>query len=246
MIEVSDYSDSLVVKVFKDCLSVSDDEELTSYVTQWFDLERDLSEFYRLLEKTPETRHFSQEYHGLRLMGIVDLFEVLCWCAIGQQINLTFAHKIKTRLVHTLGDSVNHDQNTYYCFPEPEKIISADSSMLAEMQLSKQKISYLKNISEAFVSGALDKQKLLNQSSEQQLLQMQTIKGIGQWTSNYAAMKCLRNMNCIAYGDTGLSAALHKYFSTEKKPNIVTIDEIFRPFEGWKSYFNFYLWKSLG
>ncbi len=62
-------------------------------MVDWFDLERDLAGFYQLLNSHKQTKNFPKDYHGLRLMGIVDLFEALSWCVIGQQINLTFAHK---------------------------------------------------------------------------------------------------------------------------------------------------------
>lgn len=219
--------------------------EIEDYVSDWFDLHRDISDFYRLLEKLPQTREFTRSFSGLRLMGIVDLFEALCWCVIGQQINLTFAHKLKTRLVHESGESVHFEGRDYYCFPKPESILSMDESLLRGMQFSRQKISYLYNIAEAFISGKISKAQLLMENEKEQLRILTEVKGIGPWTANYASMKSLRNMNCITYGDTGLSAALHKNFNTEKKPDVDTINGIFENFIGWKSYFNHYLWKSL-
>jgi DNA-3-methyladenine glycosylase II len=133
----------------------------------------------------------------------------------------------------------------YYCFPSPHILNEVSQDELIKMQFSKQKINYIKNISKAFCDKKMNKQELMKSSSEKQLEQLQAIKGIGPWTANYVSMKSLRNMNCIAYGDTGLSAALHKHFNTEKKPNKLIVDQVFRPFAGWESYLNFYLWRSL-
>lgn len=223
----------------------ADNSEIQRYVTDWFDLDRDLSGFYDLLRLHPQTAQFPEHYHGLRLMGIVDLFEALCWCVIGQQINLTFAHKIKTRLVQRYGDCIDHKGSKLYCFPSPETILKADRDELVAMQFSKQKINYLYNISEAFCSGEINRDDLLNLPKSEQMDKLLAIKGIGPWTANYVSMKSLRDMTCIAYGDTGLSTALHTHFATVKKPDKVTIDKIFKPFAGWESYLNFYLWRSL-
>ena len=220
-------------------------DEIKSYVNDWFDLDRDLVGFYSLLKTHSQTMNFPDEYFGLRLMGIVDLFEALCWCVIGQQINLTFAHKIKTRLVHRYGDTKVVNGSTHYCFPTPKTLLDADREELVTMQFSKQKINYIYNISEAFCSGELNRNALLELDKPQQMEKLTAIKGIGPWTANYVSMKSLRDMTCIAYGDTGLSSALHKHFATEKKPDKATIDEIFKPFAGWESYLNFYLWRSL-
>lgn len=241
LIEVTADDTHLIIQ----CDGNVDEGEIKRYVSDWFDLDRDLSGFYDLLDLYPQTKSFPEAYYGLRLMGIVDLFEALCWCVIGQQINLTFAHKIKTRLVHRYGDKITKGKHTHFCFPTPQTIVKAKREELVAMQFSKQKINYLYNISEAFCSGQLNRDDLLSLNKSQQMAELLTIKGIGPWTANYVSMKSLRDMTCIAYGDTGLSSALHTHFNTDKKPDKTSIDNIFKPFSGWESYLNFYLWRSL-
>ncbi len=242
LINVSADESGLVVAY--NCQQANQDE-VVHCVTDWFDLNRGLSGFYALLKTHSQTKDFPNKYFGLRLIGIVDLFEALCWCVIGQQINLTFAHKIKTRLVHRYGDTKIVNGVIHYCFPTPQKLLNADREGLVAMQFSKQKINYIYNISEAFCSGELNRNELLKLTKPEQMDKLLAIKGIGPWTANYVSMKSLRDMTCIAYGDTGLSSALHAHFNTEKKPDKVTIDKIFKPFAGWESYLNFYLWRSL-
>jgi DNA-3-methyladenine glycosylase II len=245
LITVSSKDSMLVVEIEKEKISQSDKEEVQAYVIDWFDLNRDLKPFYQLLNKHKQTQKFTDDYFGLRLMGIVDLYEALCWCVIGQQINLTFAHKIKTRLVHKFGEKISNDGVDYYCFPKPEILQDIQRQELVDMQFSKQKINYVINISHAFCQGELHKQTLLKLTKEEQMSQLTAIKGIGPWTANYVCMKSLRDMTCITYGDTGLSSSLHTHFDTEKKPDKAIIDKIFKPFAGWESYLNFYLWRSL-
>ncbi len=241
LIEIQSDNENLIVNIKKESISNGDCAEIRAYVIDWFDLERDISSFYQLLAKHKQTQDFPKAYYGLRLMGIVDLFEALCWCVIGQQINLTFAHKIKTRLVHEFGEFMDG----CYCFPTPQKILNINRETLVDMQFSKQKINYINNISQAFCNNELNKNDLLLLRKDQQMQKLTAIKGIGPWTANYVSMKTLRDMTCIAYGDTGLSSSLHTHFETEKKPSKRTIDKIFQPFSGWESYFNFYLWRSL-
>ena len=245
LIKVSASNSSLLIDYHQTSNSEVNHQDIEHYLIDWFDLNRDISTFYEALRSNSITKLFPKKYFGLRLIGIVDLFEALCWCVIGQQINLTFAHKVKSRLVHRFGDFIENQGMKYYCFPTPDKIIQAKDEELAEMQFSRQKISYLKNIAEAFISHNISKEDLLKLSSKNQIKKLTEIKGVGPWTANYASMKCLRNMNCIAYGDTGLSSALLKHFGTDKKPSYEVIDEIFSEFKGWESYLNFYLWRSL-
>lgn len=244
LIQVSSNIQSITISVNRNVTDI-DAKEIKQYVEDWFDLQRDISEFYQLINSCPETHEFSRKYYGLRLMGIVDLFEALCWCVMGQQINLTFAHKMKSRLVHKYGDKMEYEGEVYFCFPTAESLIKAKRDDLISMQFSKQKITYIGNISQAYCSNKIDKIKLLKLSKQKQMEKLLEIKGVGPWTANYVSMKSLRNMSCIAYGDTGLSSSLHAIYKTDKKPSHETINEIFSPFAGWESYLNFYLWKSL-
>lgn len=244
-LEVSNDNQNIIITIQKEVISDQDCLESQAYVSDWFDLNRDIQPFYQLLNSQKETKGFPEKYHGLRLMGIVDLFESLCWCVMGQQINLTFAHKMKTRLVHKYGETNIVDDEIYYSFPTPESLFNVDREELVGMQFSKQKINYVINIAQAFCDHQLDKTNLLKLNKIDQMKNLTAIKGIGPWTANYVSMKCLRDMTCIAYGDTGLSSSLHRHFKTDKKPSYDVIDKIFKPYAGWESYLNFYLWRSL-
>jgi DNA-3-methyladenine glycosylase II len=80
---------------------------LTQYVQNWFDLNKDLTPFYQLLQKDSRLAHLPEQLHGLRIVGIPDVFEAICWSIIGQQINLTFAHKLKRRLIEHYTEPAN-------------------------------------------------------------------------------------------------------------------------------------------
>jgi DNA-3-methyladenine glycosylase II len=72
-------------------------------VSGWFDLERNMDPFYSLLRHDVRLFYMADAFAGLRIVGIPNLFEALCWSITGQQINLTFAYKLKRRLVETYG-----------------------------------------------------------------------------------------------------------------------------------------------
>ena len=114
------------------------------------------------------------------------------------------------------------------------------------MKFSRQKIDYLKNVSNAFVENQISKEILHNlKSKEERIKKLTEIKGIGVWSANYVLMKTIRDTSCITYGDSGLNKAIHTIFKTEKKPTKDEIDNVFKDFKNWESYLNFYLWKSL-
>lgn len=246
LIRISELENSLNVEIIKDQIDDSDIKYAEEFVMEWFDLERDIQPFYDLLTAHPLLSEFPAKYNGSRLIGIPDLFEALSWAIIGQQINLTFAYRIKRNLVETLGKSQIVDGITFYTFPSPEDILSTDRSVFVDLKFSRQKIDYILNVSQAFVDQKISKDILLNlQNKEARMEKLTSIKGIGIWTANYVLMKCIRDESCITYNDSGLNRALVNIFKTEKKPSKETVDHIFKDFPRWESYLNFYLWKSI-
>jgi DNA-3-methyladenine glycosylase II len=222
------------------------EEFIKNYLIGWLDLERDLTPFYRLLDKDKRLSYMSAAFRGLRLIGIVDLFEALCWSVIGQQINLTFAHKLKRRLVEKYGEKLAFEGQDYYLFPACEVLAGVTVAELREMQLSQSKANYLIGLASVCAKGELSREMILElpdlESRQKALI---ALKGIGIWTANYTLMKTLREPSCIPHGDTGLLTALANHAIIKERSETVKIERFFKKYRGWESYLVFYLWRSL-
>lgn len=219
---------------------------IKDFIYDWFDLGTDLTPFYQQLAAHKALSYMSRDFAGLRLIGIPDLFEAICWCIIGQQINLTFAYKTKRRLVEAYGTKIVYEGQDYYTFPSPEVLATADPVALRAMQFSGRKIEYLTGIARVFKEDKMSKALLLslpNATAQQQALT--AIRGIGIWTANYALMKTLRVPSSIPYGDAGLLNGLIAHQIIPDKKDLTAIDRFFERFKGWESYLVFYLWRSL-
>lgn len=221
-------------------------EQAEAFIVEWFDLDRELQPFYQLLSEHSLLPFMSREFFGLRLMGIPDLFEALCWCIIGQQINLAFAHRLKRKLVENYGTSINYYSRPYYFFPEPELLAGLNVRDLKALQFSRQKAEYVIGIAKEFAEGSLSKASLRNRVNRSQMLKrLIEIRGVGEWTANYVLMKSLKRMDCIPYGDSGLNNALSSILGLDKKPTRTEVETFFEPFAGWESYLVIYLWRTL-
>ncbi|OEK04108.1 DNA-3-methyladenine glycosylase family protein [Roseivirga misakiensis] len=216
------------------------------YVKEWFDLERDLAPFYSLLNKSDQLKPLAENYHGLRLIGIPSLFEALCWSVLGQQINLTFAFKLKRRLVEAYGESIVFKGHKLYHFPSPKALVNLDEEYLKTQQFSRGKVKYIKNVAESFLKDGLSKSTLLKipEFGERQML-LTNIKGIGVWSANYALMKTLHQPEAIPFGDTGLTQSLFNFGLIPDRKDEAAIIKFFKEMRGWEAYTVFYLWRSL-
>ncbi len=219
---------------------------IEAFVIEWFDLNNDLEPFYNALKKDKQLVYMYKDFYGLRLMGITDLFESLCWCIIGQQINLSFAYKLKRRLVERYGTKVEYEGSSFYIFPDYNILTHASTDELKEMQFSSAKASYLINIAKAFSEGKLSKnilKALPDIESRHKLLT--SFRGIGTWTANYVLMKTIRDPNSIPHGDAGLLKALLNHDIIEDKKDYKSIKLFFERYKNMESYIVIYLWRSL-
>ncbi|RJX39252.1 DNA-3-methyladenine glycosylase 2 family protein [Paenibacillus pinisoli] len=217
-----------------------------AYVREWFDLDRDLSPFYELASRDRLLQEPVQQFHGLRLMGIPDLFEALCWGIIGQQINLAFAYTLKRRLVEAYGVSVVAEGATHWLFPKPELIASLSVSDLEPMRMTVKKCEYLIGAAEAVASGALSKERVIGAGSLKEAEKLLTgMRGIGPWTAHYAIMRCLRLPDAFPIDDVGLHNAIKLQLGMDRKPTKPELVALSEGWSGWEAYATFYLWRLL-
>ncbi len=218
------------------------EETIQAYIRDWFDMDRDVRPFYSLLRKHPRVAYMAREFKGLRLVGIPDLFESLSWCIIGQQINLSFAHKVKRQLVAAYGGSVAG----HSLFPAPEVLAELKEPDYKALQFSRLKAEYMITLSKAFADGVISKVALLAlEDTEARMKALTSIRGIGAWTANYALMKSLRDTTRIPHGDVGLLKALVDHDLMADRKDQKAFLRFFAEFSGWESYMVFYLWRSL-
>jgi DNA-3-methyladenine glycosylase II len=223
-----------------------DTTRVVRYIREWFDLDNDLTPFYKLAKADPLLKIPLEKFYGLRLIGIPDLFEALCWGVLGQQINLAFAYTLKKQFVEKFGDSIEWNGKKYWIFPSFEQIAQLTPNDLADIKMTVKKSEYIIGIAQLMASGELSKQKLMKagnfKDAEKSLIK---IRGIGPWTANYVLMRCLRFPTAFPIDDVGLINAIKTLLNMDRKPTKEEILALSIPWANWESYATFYLWRVL-
>ncbi|WP_298712508.1 hypothetical protein [Chitinophaga sp.] len=219
---------------------------LRAYVEEWLAPQQDIRPFYAKLAKVPALAYMPGAFGGLRLIGIPDLFEALAWSIIGQQINLTFAYRLKRRMVERWGESYETGGEVYHIFPQPSVLAEADPAELRTMQFTGRKAEYITGVAQQFANGNISKSSLLALPGlEERRRALTDLRGIGIWSANYALMKSIRDATCIPHGDAGLLNALVSHQIISDKSDHPSMEKLYRRFKGWESYLVAYLWRSL-
>ncbi|MFD2627481.1 DNA-3-methyladenine glycosylase family protein [Oceanobacillus kapialis] len=217
-------------------------ELVADYVTKWFDLDRDITPFYRVALSDEHLKPLVERYSGLRIVGIPDLFEALVWAIAGQQINLRFAYTLKRRLVEHFGAKIEWEGEAYWLFPQPEDLADCTTETLRELQFSSRKAEYILGVAKMMRDGLLQQTELEKKNYQTLKKELRSIRGIGAWTADYVLMKSFRFQNAFPIADAGIHNALKQLLGW--KPTVEEIASIANNWAGWEAYATMYLWRS--
>lgn len=154
---------------------------------------------------------------GIRLPGTWDMFEAGIRAILGQQISVTTARNLVTRIVGTLGKPAGNKR----LFPSPQSIARSDIGFL-KMPASRRET--LRSLAQHYVDHETPN------DPEQWL----TLRGIGPWTVDYARLRGLSDPDIYLGGDLGVKKALEKSTGTFNP-------ELAAP---WRSYLTLQLWNQ--
>ena len=125
--------------------------------------------------------------------------------------------------------------------PDPAQYQKLENINLKNIGLSKQKISYISNVSLFFLS---DENKIqFETDSESDITQkLISIKGIGQWTIDMFMMFTLCKTDVLPVGDLGIKKAFMELYHLKEYPSISFMK---KKAENWQPYRTIaccYLW----
>jgi len=220
-------------------------EKIATYILEWFDLDNDLTPFYEMAKADPLLNMPARKFYGLRVIGIPDLFEALCWGVLGQQINLAFAYSLKRQFVESFGDSIEWNGKKYWVFPPYERIAQLTPTDLAAIKMTVKKSEYIIGIARLMACGELSKEQLMKMNFKEAEKSLIKIRGIGPWTANYVLMRCLRFQTAFPIDDVGLINSIKTLRNMNQKPTKEEILALSIPWKNWESYATFYLWRVL-
>jgi DNA-3-methyladenine glycosylase II len=183
-------------------------------------------------------------------------FHSIAEAIIYQQLNGRAAETIFNRFAAVAGDPLT-----------PQGILKLTDEQMRAVGLSKQKSSYLRDLSEKTASGTLDFSRLADMTDAEVIEHLTQVKGIGVWTAQMFLMFSLRRRNVLPTGDFGVRMAIHKHYlalasaRTKKKstkpaarkkskakiklPSPEQMEKIAKGWEPYRSVACWYLWRSL-
>ena len=161
-------------------------------------------------------------------------FFSLCRTIVGQQISTKAADSIWSKFEKRCKKNVT-----------PKKVLKLSSSTLKNAGLSRQKVSYLKNIAKNFKNKSFDIKKLKKMEDNEAIEYITRLKGLGVWSAEMFLMFNLNRPDIFPIKDIGLLRAISKNYKTSYPPSIRFLNKISKLHTGYRTVFTWYMWRSI-
>ena len=186
-----------------------------------------LSNKDKVLKKLIQT--YRNEYLNLNS----NYFHSLINSIIGQQISVSAADSMKTKFFKLKRNIT------------PQTVSKLSTIDLRKCGLSRQKILYIRNISNFFLQNKKFI-KNINKSSEEEIYNnLIEIKGVGNWTIHMFLMFSYGSSNIFPTGDLGFLKAISKLYNVQLPISEKKLKLLYKKWSQYSSQATWYLWRSL-
>jgi len=187
-----------------------------------------------LSKKDPVLKKIIKRYKRGFLTTRDKPFFSLCRTIIGQQISTRAADSIWAKFEKKCKKNIT-----------PKMVLKLSSKNLKTAGLSRQKVSYLKNIAKNFNNKSFDVKKLKTMNDEESINYITKLKGLGVWSAEMFLMFNLNRPNIFPTKDIGLLRAISKNYKTSYPPSKIFLNKISKLHNGYRSVFTWYMWRSI-
>ncbi|MGH8077556.1 MAG: AlkA N-terminal domain-containing protein [Lysobacter sp.] len=212
--------------------------EIVNRLRRMFDLDADPQAIRDALSTSARLRPLLRKQPGLRLPSGWDGFEIAVRAILGQQVSVTAARTLATRLAQQFGEALPEPfgPGLEHLFPTPDALADAD---LTRVGLTRARADTVRSMAQALLDGRVDfkTERLL----EDFIARWVALPGIGPWTAQYIAMRALGHPDAFPTDDLVLRRAASDDGSTLASKALAARAETWRP---WRAYAVMHLWRD--
>tara|TARA_B100001778_G_scaffold167782_1_gene137953 strand:+ start:122 stop:748 length:627 start_codon:yes stop_codon:yes gene_type:complete len=187
-----------------------------------------------LSKRDPVFKKIIKKYNKGFLTSRNRPFFSLCRTIIGQQISTKAADSIWSKFEMKCKKKI-----------APQVVIKLSSRSLKSAGLSRQKISYLKNISKSFKNKTFKVSELKKMKDEEAISYITQLKGLGEWSAQMFLMFNLNRSDIFPTKDIGLIRAISKNYRVSYPPSDKFLKKISKLHSGYRTVFTWYMWRSI-
>lgn len=153
-----------------------------------------------------------------------------------QQLAGAAANAIQTRFLALFG---NGDQT-----PTPEQLLACTDEQLRSAGISRQKISYMRDLALHVHEGRLVLEQLAQLDDAEVVRRITAVKGLGEWSAHMYLMFHLGRPDVLPSGDLGVRNGMRLVYGLDATPTprqALAIGERWAPY---RSVGSWYMWRA--
>jgi DNA-3-methyladenine glycosylase II len=125
----------------------------------------------------------------------------------------------------------------------PQSLLALSEEQMRACGLSRQKLSYLRDLAQRTAAKEIDFARLPSMSDEDVIEHLTRVKGIGVWSAQMFLIFALRRPNVMPTADYGINAAIKKAYRKRTMPKPKQITRLARAWHPYCSVACWYLWR---
>ena len=181
-----------------------------------------------------------------RLIGVVgpfvspcpgDPYESLVRSVMFQQLGGSAAQAILDRVLCLFGAEGQ--------YPTPADLLAASDDTLRGAGVSRQKITYLRDVAERLQDGRLDLGNLGSELDVQVIEHLTSVKGVGTWTAQMFLIFQLGRLDVLPVGDLGVRRGMKLAYKLDELPSETEAATIGQPWAPYRSVGAWYMWRAV-
>ncbi len=197
----------------------------------------DLRPFYRLTAEHPKLAAIARGLYGLKPVRPASLFEMAVIAITEQQISLSAAYRIRSRVVERFGEN----REGLWAFPSEERLAHASLNEFMACGLSRRKSEYISNLARDIADGLLDLASLKDMSDEDARSLLIRQRGFGRWSADYILVRGLGRPDSVPVDDLGVRTIAGKYLGDGRRMSPQELEKALKPFAPYRGLAAFYL-----
>lgn len=207
-----------------------------------FDLDASTDDIASVLSTDSMLGPLLRRHPGVRVPGAWDGFELTVRAILGQQVSVSAATTLAGRIADRYGEPVEVPVDGLTAppnrlFPGAEKLARA---RLENLGIIRSRAQTIRSVARGVASGELSFDAA--QATDRFCSALKAIKGIGDWTAEYVAMRAMKDPDAFPASDLGLLRAFDSPGRKRMKPGeLKERAEAWRP---WRAYAALLLWGS--
>ena len=214
---------------------------IVTRVRRVFDLGADIETIDEHLSRDPNLAPLIARRPGLRAPGGWDGFELAVRAILGQQVTVAAGRRLAEKLVAVYGSPVSREyvtgQKLTHVFPTARRIASAHSVTVGMPRARQSSL-------EALARAAVADPNLFRPfgTVEETIARLRQLRGVGEWTAQYIALRAFREPDAFPAADIGLlRGAAIVDGNQPTSASLLTRAESWRP---WRAYAAQHLWAA--